>query len=81
MKNMYFGDGYAFSEDPEESQINRNVAVVGGSGSGKTMSVMEMKLLHTDTSHNMIVNVSKRKLIYKYKPFFEEKGYTVKVLD
>lgn len=65
-----------FSTNTEKTQLNNNVIVCGSSGSGKTMSVTEMRLLETFNS-SLVVNLSKRKLVTKYTPLFKERGYNV----
>lgn len=80
MNTIFLGKGREYSTDPAVTGINNNIVVVGGSGSGKTMSVMEMKLLRNE-GRSMIVNVSKRKLIWKYTKYFQDKGFDVKYLD
>ena len=72
------GNNCIFSTDTEKTQLNNNLLVCGSSGSGKTMSITEMRLLETFNS-SLIVNLSKRKLVEKYTPLFKERGY--KVLD
>ena len=72
------GSNCIFSTDTEKTQLNNNLLVCGSSGSGKTMSITEMRLLETFNS-SLIVNLSKRKLVEKYTPLFKERGY--KVLD
>ncbi len=72
------GNNCIFSTNTEKTQLNNNVIVCGSSGSGKTMSVTEMRLLETSNS-SLVVNLSKRKLVAKYTPLFKERGY--KVLD
>ena len=72
------GNNCIFSTNTEQTQLNNNLLVCGSSGSGKTMSITEMRLLETFNS-SLIVNLSKRKLIEKYTPLFKERGY--KVLD
>ena len=72
------GSNCIFSTNTEKTQLNNNVIVCGSSGSGKTMSVTEMRLLETFNS-SLVVNLSKRKLVAKYTPLFKERGY--KVLD
>ena len=77
---IILGDGNKciFSTDSEETQLNNNVIICGSSGSGKTMSITEMRLLETFNS-SLVVNLSKRKIVSKYTPLFKERGY--KVLD
>ena len=49
------------STNSNETQLNNNVIVVGGSGSGKTFSVLLPTLLHLQ--HNNAVGIfTKRKL-------------------
>lgn len=80
LNTVFLGKGLEYSTDPKVTGINNNIVVVGGSGSGKTMSVMEMKLLRNE-GRSMIVNVAKKNLIRKYTPYFRKKGYDVKYLD
>lgn len=77
---IILGDGYIYSTNSVETQLNNNVIVVGGSGSGKSMSYSEPCLLETKHS-NLMIKLSKRKLIDKYKPLFKKRGYNVKILD
>lgn len=72
------GNNCIFSTNTEKTQLNNNVIICGSSGSGKTMSVTEMRLLETFNS-SLVVNLSKRKLVAQYTPLFKERGY--KVLD
>lgn len=69
-------DGYVFPTEQSITGINANEIVVGPTRSGKTMSVVEPKLLHTYDS-SMIVSVTKRSLVEKYTPVFESRGYEV----
>lgn len=77
-ERIILGDGNncIFSTNTEKTQLNNNVIVCGSSGSGKTMSITEMRLLETFNS-SLVVNLSKRKLIAKYTPLFKERGYNV----
>ena len=70
------GNNCIFDMDTEKTQLNNNLLVCGSSGSGKTVSITEMKLLETFNS-SLIVNLSKRKLVSKYAPLFHERGYDV----
>lgn len=73
---VILGADYMFSTDCEETGINNNILVCGGSGSGKTMSISEPRLLNTYNS-NLIVTVTKRRLVDKYKPLLMKRGYEV----
>ena len=78
----YYGKHFAFSTDCNETQCNNNVLVMGGSGSGKTVSVMEMELLqNVERKASMVVHISKTRLYEKYKPLFEEHGFQVEYMD
>ncbi len=65
-------EGYSYSTDYAEANLNQ--LVIGGSGSGKTTSIVESTLLDT-YNRNLIVAVSKRKLVEKYIPVFRARGY------
>lgn len=76
MDRMILGEGDVFSTDCNETGLNNNVIVCGSSGGGKTMSVIEPRLLETFDS-SLIVTVTKRRLVDKYKKVFCERGYNV----
>jgi len=78
--DIYLGKGCRYSTNPVVTGLNNNLAVVGGSGSGKTMSVMEMKFL-LNQGKSIIASVSKKNLLLKYIPYFYEKGFEVLYLD
>ena len=67
-----------YSMDCNLTQLNNNVAVVGGSGSGKTMSISAPIMLYT-YNKSLVVTVSKRKLVKDFARLFRQRGY--KVLD
>lgn len=75
---MILGNNVSFSLDSEKTGVNNNVIVCAGSGCGKTVSVMEPRLLNTYDS-SLIVTVTKRRLVHQYTQLFKERGY--KVLD
>lgn len=77
---LILGKDAIFSTDPNETGLNNNVLVVGGSGSGKTTSIIEPRLLETANS-SLIVSVSKKRLISKYEALFRKRGYRIQVLD
>ena len=79
-ERMILGQNVVYSTDCNETGLNNNVLVCGGSGCGKTMSISEPKLLETKHS-SLIATVTKRKLVHKYKPIFEKRGYTVEDLN
>ena len=72
--------GCRYSTDCAATGLNNNQIVVGGSGSGKTMSITEPCLLHT-YHRNLMVTVTKPRIIGKYAPLLESRGYRVMTLD
>lgn len=60
----------------EKGGPNENVLVIGATGTGKSTSVCEPRLLHT-TESSIVVPVSKRALVDAYAPLFAERGYKV----
>lgn len=74
------GAGCVFSTDCRETGLNNNVLVVGGSGSGKTMSVAEPFLLES-FRRSIITTVTKRRIVNKYKPLLLSRGYDIWDLD
>ena len=70
------GEGFDILMDSAVTQLNNNIAVVGSSGAGKTMSYVEMCLLQTSES-SLIVPLSKRRLVDTYADYLAGKGYRV----
>lgn len=79
-EKVILGAGVVTSNNSEKTQLNNNIIVVGPSGCGKTMSYAESRLLET-TQSSMIINVSKRRLVEKYKKMFKDRGYEVMDLN
>lgn len=79
---VILGDGpeCVFSTDSKITGINNNILVVGGSGSGKTVSVLEAILLET-YQRSIITTVTKRKIVDKYTPLMDGRGYDVLNID
>lgn len=73
---MLLGNNCRFSMDSSVTGLNNNVVVCGGSGSGKTMSVTEPRLLETK-NQSLIVTVTKRRIVEKYMDVFKQRGYEV----
>lgn len=73
---VILGENAVFSTDCSKTQLNNNVLVCGSSGSGKTMSISEPRLLYTHHS-SLIMTLSKRKLIARYSRLFRGRGYQV----
>lgn len=77
---VILGQGAEFTTDSDVTGINNNIIVCGGSGSGKTMSITEPRLLETHNS-SLIVTVTKRRIADRYKALFRSRGYNVDILD
>lgn len=75
-ERVILGENCCYSSDCNETGLNNNIIVCGGSGSGKTMSISEPRLLETKTS-SLISTVAKRRIVTKYMPLFKERGYNV----
>ena len=68
------------STDCSKTQLNNNILVVGGSGSGKTVSVILPFLLHMNSS-NAIGVFTKSNLLHDAKRSLEQRGYNVYTMD
>ena len=83
-ERMILGNDCIYSGDPEETGLNRNVSIVGGTGSGKTKSYVEpelMEALRVENPNNKCVILTKRDIPDRYIPLFEAAGFTVYDLD
>ena len=68
------------STNSNETQLNNNVIVVGGSGSGKTFSVLLPTLLHLQ--HNNAVGIfTKRNALDLATKVLKKRGYNVHIID
>ena len=77
---IILGKGYEYSGDGMETMLNGNVIVCGGSGSGKTRSVAEARMLET-LNGSLVVTLSKRRLVKEYMQLFRDRGYRVLALN
>lgn len=74
--NTYLGKGVVYSTNSEETGLNNNELIIGGTSTGKTTSFVEPKLLHAEHD-SYIIPVSKRKIVKQYAPYLKKKGYKV----
>ena len=65
---VILGENCCYSSDCNETGLNNNIIVCGGSGSGKTMSISEPRLLETKTS-SLISTV---RLVMKKQKYYEK---------
>ncbi|WP_294520140.1 type IV secretory system conjugative DNA transfer family protein [uncultured Anaerovibrio sp.] len=68
------------STDCNKTGLNNNIIVVGGSGSGKTMSVMLPMICNLESSNAVVVH-TKRGIYDKSRKILKEKGYNVLFVD
>ena len=75
---MILGEGQnaVFSTDCSQTGLNNNVIVCASSGGGKTMSLLEPRLLETFES-SLVVTCTKRRIVDKYRNVFLARGYEV----
>ena len=76
MDRMILGENAVYSTNCNETGLNNNVLVCASSGAGKSVSIMEPRLLETFNS-SLVVTVTKRRLVDKYKDVFKARGYNV----
>ncbi|MCH5314765.1 MAG: type IV secretory system conjugative DNA transfer family protein [Eubacterium sp.] len=77
---LILADGIEFSTDDRETHINNNICIVGTTGSGKTLNLIQPRLLYNEDT-NMVISDPKRELILKYRYFYEQLGFTVLELN
>lgn len=79
-ERVILGNDCIYSSNTEKTGINRNVIVVGGSGSGKTVSFGEPELMETLKAKipmNRYFICTKRRVAEKYIPLFKKEGFNV----
>ena len=72
------GENCIFSSDSQKTGLNNNILVIGTSGCGKTVSIIEPRILET-FNKSLIATVTKRRIVKKYSMVMRRQGY--KVLD
>ena len=79
-ERIILGNDCIYSSDSKKTGLNKNVLVVGGAGSGKTVSYVEpalMETLRTERPSNKIVILTKRRIANKYIPLYKAAGFNV----
>lgn len=74
------GDGKIYEINYSANTINNNEIIIGPTRSGKTTSIVEPRLLHTNNA-SVVVPLSKRELADKYIKLFKQRGYKTEILD
>lgn len=75
---IIFGNGISF--DSDEIHRNLNTIVCASPGAGKTYSIVEPNILHSEESDLYII-VSKRRIVDLYTPYLKKRGANVYTLD
>lgn len=75
---MILGDGEdcVYDSDPRVTGLNNNILVMGTSGCGKTVSIIEPRFLETFCK-SLIATVTKRRIVRKYTPVMRKRGYLI----
>ena len=83
-ERMILGNNCIYNGDPKLTGLNRNVLIVGGTGSGKTVSFVEpalMEPLKVKKPNNKIVILTKRDIPDKYIHLYKAAGFNTYDLD
>lgn len=59
-----------------EGGLNGNELIIGSTGSGKTMSISEPRILYS-YEQSLVIPITKRELFDRYAPLLETRGYEV----
>ena len=70
------GENCIFSSDSKETGLNNNILVIGTSGCGKTVSILEPRILET-FNKSLIAIVTKRRIVKKYSVVMRKRRYVV----
>lgn len=70
------GENCIFSSDSQKTGLNNNILVIGTSGCGKTISIIEPRILET-FNKSLIATVTKRRIVKKYSAVMKKRGYKV----
>lgn len=76
---MHIAEGCHYSLDDFKTQLNNNVLVVGGSGTGKTRTIVTPNL--HEASGSYLVSDPKGCLYKQYAGYLQTKGYKVVLVD
>ena len=77
---LVLGDGIEYTSDCSVTGCNNNIAVIGGSGSGKSWSVVLKRIIETKHS-NLVVTTAKDRMYDMTSDMMIERGYKVGKLD
>lgn len=77
---LILADGIEFSTDEKKTHINSNICIVGTTGGGKTLNLIQPRLLYNRNT-NLVISDPKRELVGKYRYFYENLGFNVLELN
>lgn len=77
---FWLADGIYHNFNIDETGLNNNILVIGGTGTGKTKSYAEPLLLNS-FNKSVIVSLAKFSLVKKYSKMLEQRGYKTYILD
>lgn len=77
---LILADGIEFSTDERKTHINNNICIVGVTGGGKTLNLVQPRLLYNRNT-NLVISDPKRELVGKYRYFYERAGFKVLELN
>lgn len=77
---LILADGIEFSTNEKKTHINGNICIVGTTGGGKTLNLIQPRLLYNRNT-NLVISDPKRELIEKYRYFYECLGFKVLELN
>lgn len=78
--DMILADGVSGSYDLSSTGRNGNLLIVGSTGAGKTMSIIEPQILHTEND-SIVVSLAKSEKVDGYAAYLRSKGYVTEVMD
>lgn len=76
---MILADGLELSNEQVQNLPNENFVVVGGTGTGKTVSIFDPNLINTKGSG--IAIYAKEENVYRFAEYFESIGYYAPILN
>ena len=77
---IILGRDCVLSPEEEHPGVNENVVVIGGTGTGKSLSVLEPTLLRAQ-NRSLVCIVKKQDIPHIYGKYFAEQGYEVMHLN
>lgn len=77
---LILADGVEFSTDERATHINNNICIIGTTGGGKTLNLVQPRLLYNRNT-NLIISDPKREIVEKYRYYYKRLGFNVLELN